>query len=188
MACGVCGKVFRNRYQLGPHKRRCIRRCIRTENLAQGRISSSGESDIDVVICTPVEVVHRRPEEVCLRACVNRVRDWHASTPALFATRPPITPDSMARDYRPVSCLLLCFYGTRLLPRKLFIVMLIFILLAHLFIVCMYDCCLFVAYLYFARSFIYCSCKKGGKSMSSALMTRVLPRFGASLMPFEAKL
>ena len=98
MSCNICGQVFTNRFQLGPHKRKCAadhkRRCVRVQGCCDN------EPDI---ISTPEQVVRQTPEQVCLRTCANRERDWAESTRALFASRPPATPNSMARDYRPVS-------------------------------------------------------------------------------------
>jgi len=102
MACNICGQAFNNRFQLGPHKRQCNAAQKRRRARVQGCSSTESENEANV-ITTPVQVVRQTQEQVCLRACANRERDWPASTRALFATRPHATPNNMARDYRPVS-------------------------------------------------------------------------------------
>ena len=102
MACNICGQAFINRFQLGPHKRQCIAAQKRRRERVQGCSSTDSENEANV-ITTPVQVVRQTQEQVCLRTCANRERDWAESTRALFASRPPATPNSMARDYRPVS-------------------------------------------------------------------------------------
>ena len=192
MACNICGNVFINNYQLGPNKRICKRTDNSISVRAQGRSTSSSDSDSEAAaafIFTPVEVVRQGPAEVCLRDCVNRERDWHKSRPALFATRPPATSNSMARDYRPVSALFIfillahyllydCFASCSSLVCSLIIYCMIVMLVAS----CSSLICSLIYFM------IVASCSSCGKSMSSALTTLVLPRFGASLMLFEAKL
>ena len=119
--CAICGLVFHNAYQLGPHRRVCTglpqNIGTQTNNIDQcsnQQVQQNGQSDSripDAVITTPhVENANEGEDGdnttvlhvLAQRQICTPAKPWGRAVQATLRRRPPISDVDLARDYHTV--------------------------------------------------------------------------------------